>query len=74
MKRYQRARTNEERRRRTVAALPGAIAATVGILLFVFGARLLTGHDPPQWTAYPVVALVVGIGLFVEWREGTRGQ
>jgi hypothetical protein len=74
VKRYTRARTNEERRRRTIAALPWGIGTAVGLVVFVTGVRLVTGHDPAAWALYPVVVLVVAIGLFVEWREGTRGQ
>jgi hypothetical protein len=73
MKRYRRARTGEERARRAIAALPWGVGATLGVLAFGFGARLLTGHDPPQWSVYPVILLVIAIGLFVEWREGSRG-
>ena len=74
MTRYRRAKSNEERRRRTVAAIPWGIGAAIIVVGFGFGARLVIGHDPPRWTVWPVVGFVVAVALFLEWREGTRGR
>jgi hypothetical protein len=64
--RYRRAKTNDERRRRTIAAIPWGVGAALVVLGFVLAARIVTGHDPPPWTAWPVVGFVVAVGLLVE--------
>lgn len=73
MKDYHRARTSEERRRRTIAAIPGAILVAVAVLGLVLDTRFVTGHDS-TWVGVVAVVAVLVVGLALERRDGTRGQ
>lgn len=70
---YERARTTEEKRRRMRVGLGWGLASAAAVLVLVIPVAFIVDGDLPDWSPWAVVIPVVLFGVWLEWREGTRG-